>query len=548
MFNFSAQGFSGQLAWLFPLCSALFLFGLLLCSSSARAESVAFRIGLAETLQEYENAYAFYEERGFQPIWAGSNRSVQARRAAFARALKNSNAHGLPEFKYGLNRLLGLIRSAKSQYDLGVLEAQMTRSFLHYAADVHTGLVRPKSVDKNILRKVNYLDHAEYLSALLAMDGDAFFNLLPPQTENYKNLLAARQDYLSVLKTGGWGPQLLEEQLRPGDRGPNVVALRNRLMAQGYLHNSFSDRYNKTLRSAVQKFQKDHGLSSDGVAGPMTLAELNVSVQDRLKAISVAMERERWNNLENWTELPQYARQIQVNLADFSAKILENDVVVFETRSVIGANDEKRRSPEFSDRMEHLVVNPTWNVPRSITVGEYLPELQLDPFALSELTLIDQEGLEVDRFSIDFNAYTEENFPYDMKQKPSHTNALGLVKFMFPNPYNIYLHDTPQKELFSKEERAFSHGCIRLHQPFDFAYALLSKQTRTPKKMFQTALDRGVENVIYLRQPVPVHIIYRTAVTTPDGRIGFRRDIYGRDAQIFAALQNAGVVIASNQG
>lgn len=548
MFNFSAQGFSGQRAWLFPLCSALFLFGLLLCSSSARAESVAFRIGLAETLQEYENAYAFYEERGFQPIWAGSNRSVQARRVAFARALKNSNAHGLPEFKYGLNRLLGLIRSAKSQYDLGVLEAQMTRSFLHYAADVHTGLVRPKSVDKNILRKVNYLDHAEYLSALLAMDGDAFFNLLPPQTENYKNLLAARQDYLSVLKTGGWGPQLLEEQLRPGDRGPNVVALRNRLMAQGYLHNSFSDRYNKTLRSAVQKFQKDHGLSPDGVAGPMTLAELNVSVQDRLKAISVAMERERWNNLENWTELPQYARQIQVNLADFSAKILENDVVVFETRSVIGANDEKRRSPEFSDRMEHLVVNPTWNVPRSITVGEYLPELQLDPFALSELTLIDQEGLEVDRFSIDFNAYTEENFPYDMKQKPSHTNALGLVKFMFPNPYNIYLHDTPQKELFSKEERAFSHGCIRLHQPFDFAYALLSKQTRTPKKMFQTALDRGVENVIYLRQPVPVHIIYRTAVTTPDGRIGFRRDIYGRDAQIFAALQNAGVVIASNQG
>ena len=548
MFNFSAQGFSGQRAWLFPLCGALFLFGLLLCSSSARAESVAFRIGLAETLQEYENAYAFYEERGFQPIWAGSNRSVQARRAAFARALKNSNAHGLPEFKYGLNRLLGLIRSAKSQYDLGVLEAQMTRSFLHYAADVHTGLVRPKSVDKNILRKVNYLDHAEYLSALLAMDGDAFFNLLPPQTENYKNLLAARQDYLSVLKTGGWGPQLLEEQLRPGDRGPNVVALRNRLMAQGYLHNSFSDRYNKTLRSAVQKFQKDHGLSPDGVAGPMTLTELNVSVQDRLKAISVAMERERWNNLENWTELPQYARQIQVNLADFSAKILENDVVVFETRSVIGANDEKRRSPEFSDRMEHLVVNPTWNVPRSITVGEYLPELQLDPFALSELTLIDQEGLEVDRFSIDFNAYTEENFPYDMKQKPSHTNALGLVKFMFPNPYNIYLHDTPQKELFSKEERAFSHGCIRLHQPFDFAYALLSKQTRTPKKMFQTALDRGVENVIYLRQPVPVHIIYRTAVTTPDGRIGFRRDIYGRDAQIFAALQNAGVVIASNQG
>ena len=119
---------------------------------------------------------------------------------------------------------------------------------------------------------------------------------------------------------------------------------------------------------------------------------------------------------------------------------------------------------------------------------------------------------------------------------------------MFPNPHNIYLHDTPQKALFSRDERAFSHGCIRLHQPFDFAYALLARQTSTPKKRFQTALDLGQESIIFLRQPVPVHIIYRTAVTAPNGRIGFRRDIYGRDAQIFAALQKAGVVITSNQG
>lgn len=548
MINYAARKFLGHRAWFIGFLGAICLVCSLIFSPPAAAESVAFRIAVTEALEDHKTAQAFYQERNFQPVWAGSEPSIQVRRAALARALKNSNAHGLPEFKYGLNRLLGLIRSAKSQHDLGVLEAQMTLAFLNYAADVHTGLVRPKNVDKDILRKVNYLDAKEYLSALIAMDGDAFFQLLPPQTENYRNLLAARQDFLSILKAGGWGPQLALEQLRPGEKGPLVVALRNRLMAQGYLNHSLSERYNKTLRSAVQRFQKDHGLSPDGVAGPMTLAELNVSVKDRLKAISVAMERERWSNLENWTALPKFSRQIQVNLTDFSAKILENDVVVFETRSVIGANDEKRRSPEFSDRMEHMVVNPTWNVPRSITVGEYLPELQLDPFSLSELTLFNPEGEEVDRFSVDFNQYSEDTFPFDLKQKPSQTNALGLVKFMFPNPYNIYLHDTPQKALFSKDERAFSHGCIRLHQPFDFAYALLSKQTKTPKKMFQTALDKGTENIIFLREPVPVHIIYRTAVTTPDGRIGFRRDIYGRDAQIFAALQNAGVVIASNQG
>ena len=527
--------------------SAFFIFSNLFASLGA-AESLTFRLALTKTLESRETALDFYQGREFLPIWTGTDAPSQARRTALVRALENADTHGLPKYKYSLNRLLALGRTAKSQYDLGILEGQMTLSFLRYSADVHTGLVVPKKVDKNIFRKVNYLEDEAFLNPLLSTDADQFFALLPPQTENYRNLLAARQDFLSVLKAGGWGPKLIEEQLRPGERGPAVVALRNRLIEQGYMENTLSDRYGKILRSAVQRFQKDHGLSPDGVAGPMTLAELNVSVKDRLKAISVAMERERWSNRENWLDLPKSERQIQVNLTDFSAKIFDNDVVVFETRSVIGANDEKRRSPEFSDRMEHMVVNPTWNVPRSITVGEYLPELQMDPFALSELTLIDPEGQEVDRFDINFNDYTEEDFPFDLKQKPSHSNALGLVKFMFPNVHNIYLHDTPQKKLFSREERAFSHGCIRLHQPFDFAYALLSKQTSTPKKRFQTALDLGEENIIFLRQPVPVHIIYRTAVTTPDGRIGFRRDIYGRDAQIFLALQKAGVVITSNQG
>jgi len=548
MINFKLRKSDKYNARFLTLISSAFFVFLTFFSPVIAAENLSFKLALAKTLENREASLEFYQSRGFAPIWIGSEPRVKARRSVLVQALKNADIHGLPKYKYSLNRLLALGRTAKSQHDLGVLEAQMTLSFLRYAADVHTGLVVPGKVDENIFRKVNYLEDGAYLSPLVSRDAETFFTLLPPQTENYRNLLAARQNFLAALKNGGWGPQLIEEQLRPGERGPAVVALRNRLIEQGYMQNTLSDRYGKILRSAVQRFQKDHGLSPDGVAGPMTLAELNVSVKDRLKAISVAMERERWSNGENWLDLPKSERQIQVNLTDFSAKILDNNVVVFETRSVIGANDEKRRSPEFSDRMEHMVVNPTWNVPRSITVGEYLPELQMDPFALSELTLISPDGEEVDRFDVNFNDYTKEDFPFDLKQKPSHSNALGLVKFMFPNAHNIYLHDTPQKALFSREERAFSHGCIRLHQPFDFAYALLSKQTSTPKMRFQTALDLGEENIIFLRQPVPVHIIYRTAVTAPDGRIGFRRDIYGRDAQIFAALQKAGVVITSNQG
>jgi murein L,D-transpeptidase YcbB/YkuD len=254
------------------------------------------------------------------------------------------------------------------------------------------------------------------------------------------------------------------------------------------------------------------------------------------------MERERWINH------PKQNRQIVVNLTDYTVKLIENGAVRFQTRSVVGADIDDQRSPEFSDVMEYMVINPTWNVPKSITLNEYLPELQEDPSAHSYLTLYDPDGQVVDRDFVDFLAYDQDSFPFDLKQLPSQTNALGLVKFMLPNPHNIYLHDTPSKALFAKETRAFSHGCIRLHQPFDFAFELLSDQSYDPIGDFYRLLDAGKEASIILKNPVPVHIIYRTAVTEYDGRIGFRRDIYGRDARIFEALRMAGLALEATQG
>jgi L,D-transpeptidase YcbB len=198
--------------------------------------------------------------------------------------------------------------------------------------------------------------------------------------------------------------------------------------------------------------------------------------------------------------------------------------------------------------MEFMVVNPTWNVPRSITTKEYLPLMQANPDAAGHLTIIDAAGRAVSRSSIDFSQYTAKTFPYAMKQPPSDGNALGLVKFMFPNKHNIYLHDTPSKSLFNREVRAFSHGCIRLGDPFDFAYALLARQTKDPVGDFKRYLATGVETVVSLHQPVPVHIVYRTAFTAPKGKMNYRRDIYGRDGRIFEALAKAGVVLRGVQG
>jgi murein L,D-transpeptidase YcbB/YkuD len=194
------------------------------------------------------------------------------------------------------------------------------------------------------------------------------------------------------------------------------------------------------------------------------------------------------------------------------------------------------------------VVNPTWNVPRSITVKEYLPMLQKNPNAVRHLNVVDSKGRVVSRAAVDFASYNARTFPFALKEPPSQGNALGLVKFMFPNPYNIYLHDTPAKNLFGREVRAYSHGCIRLHQPFDFAYAILAPQTSDPEGYFQSVLATGRETVVPLEKPVPVHLIYRTAFTSAKGHIQFRRDIYGRDAKIWDALAREGVALRAIQG
>jgi len=254
------------------------------------------------------------------------------------------------------------------------------------------------------------------------------------------------------------------------------------------------------------------------------------------------MERERWLNKKRGE------RHILVNLPDFTAKIVDNGRVTFETRSVVGATTGGRPTPEFSDEMDHMVINPSWYVPRSIIVGEYLPALRNNPNAVRHIEITDSRGRVVNRASANFARYTARTFPYAMRQPPSATNALGLVKFMFPNIYNIYLHDTPAKNLFSREVRAYSHGCIRLNDPFDFAYALLAAQEADPEGFFQSTLRTGREARVNLETPVPVHIIYRTAFTDAQGNLNFRRDIYGRDAVIWDALQKAGVELARVDG
>ena len=505
----------------------------------AQAQVTAFKQAVAEAAARDEDLAAFYRERGFEGIWSGAD--AASRRNAFLAAMSDAPMHGLPRARYDSDRVMAQLRAAATPQEQGRMEVEMSRLFLQYARDIQTGILVPGEVVPAIRREVPYRPRLGTLRDFAKAGPAAYLRALAPSAPEYQRLVRAKLQMEAQLAQGGFGPTV-GGTLEPGDGGSQVVALRNRLIAMGFLGRTATQSYDAEIEAAVQRFQQSMGLEPDGVVGRATLDALNVPMAERLQSILVAMERERWLNR------PRGERHIWVNLTDYSAAIVDNDAVTFRTRSVIGATASDRQSPEFSDVMEHMVINPSWYVPRSIIVNEYLPQLRQNPYAVNHIEIADSRGRVVNRGAVNFAQYSASNFPFSMRQPPSPNNALGLVKFMFPNPYAIYLHDTPAKHLFGRDVRAFSHGCIRLNDPFDFAYELLSRQTDDPQGFFQSRLSTGREQQVNLEQPVPVHLVYRTAFTDADGGINYRADIYGRDARIWEALAGEGVEIRAVGG
>lgn len=511
-------------------------------TAPASAQSVVsgFAQAVAEAAARDSEVAAFYRANGYRPIWTGQGGEDALRRQALLKVLERAGDHGLPA--YDVDDLKRRMANIASMREMGRVEVELAQLFVSYAQDVNSGVLTPRKVDSGIVRDIPRQPGDVLLAALVKSSPTAFLKSLPPKHPEYARLMKEKLRLEALLARGGWGETVPAKSLKPGQQGGAVVALRNRLIRMGYLSRSASRSYDGSIQKAVQAFQQDHGLTADGVAGAGTIVQINTSLEKRLAAIVVAMERERWTNITRGK------RHVWVNLTDFSAKIVDGGRVSFESRSVIGKNVSDRRSPEFSDEMEHLVINPTWNVPRSIATKEYLPMLKRNRNAVSHLKLIDSRGRVVNRGAVNFSAYNAKTFPFAIKQPPSSRNALGLVKFMFPNKHNIYLHDTPSKSLFQREVRAFSHGCIRLGSPFEFAYAILSKQSDDPKGEFHRHLKTGRETRVNLEEKVPVHIVYRTAVAPANGQMQYRRDVYGRDAKVWAALKNAGVALRSVEG
>ena len=488
---------------------------------------------LFNLLSAEEEIAGIYVNRGMKPIWTGGDEENRRRLRALTDAVRNASSHGLPYGQADAEYLVSLAAGSRGARKEAQAESEINRFFVRFATSLHSGAIDPSVVTDNISRKRQPADLSTLMAGITGPDPAGFLETLAPDSAQYLNLRRELKRLDTVVGPRGWGETAAADQLKPGQTGPAVIQLRNRLIRMGYLERTSAADYSEALEYAVKRFQNDHGFDPDGIADQATLAAINVQPPERRRQIVAALERERWLNR------PLGEEHIRVNIADFRAEVIREGKAIFSTRVVVGQSRAKLQTPEFSDVMTHMVINPTWYVPRSIATQEILPKLKEDPAAEPLLQLFVPELGTVDRNALDFADYSINNFPFEMKQPPGPKNALGLVKFMFPNRFNVYMHDTPARNLFQRETRNFSHGCIRVHRAQDFARFLLSQKFDYPNLILQSVLASGSEQTIGLAEPLPVHITYRTAFVTESGRINFRNDIYGRDAMVYDALAEA---------
>ena len=491
-------------------------------------------------------ALAWYQARDGRPAWDVTGGAMDAQ-ALLAR-LDAAESHALPAAAYSPAALRARVQGAGDAQahpeDLAQLELDLTRALVRYAGDMAAGALKPSRVDSEIhLFPERPQTPTILTSAAASPELGGWLDALAPRDPGYDALREVYARLQREAEAGGWRATLSEGgTLRLGDAGPRVTQLRARLAELGEAAPATAqpELYDAGLEQAVMGFQRRHGLNDDGIAGSRTFAALGADVGFRIRQVAVNLERMRWAP----DDLGR--KYIVVNQPDYRMRLYEDGELIHETRVVIG--QKRHRTPEFVDMMDHMVINPSWNVPRSIATNEILPALRKDPdyLAKQNMQLIATDGgpVPADPAFHDWEQYSKGYFPYRVKQAPGDHNALGKVKFMFPNQFSIYLHDTPSKSLFKRDARAFSHGCVRVENPFELAYILLAPQYDDPQAAFHSILDSGRERWVNLDEPVRVNLTYRTAWVDETGIAQFREDVYGRDEAVWAAREEKGLAPA----
>jgi murein L,D-transpeptidase YcbB/YkuD len=487
----------------------------------------------------------FYENRIFSPAW-NSEKGPLPQTDELINAIRDAGREGLRSVDYHLvkieSTLSEVMENKKKKRELNPrrlvdLDLLLTDAFLIYGSHLLSGRVNPETIDAEWFANRREANLAEILQKALDSNNiyETLQGLLPPQS-GYKRLREALIRYKDIAQQTGWLTTPEGPKLQKGDKNNRVVPLRKRLKVTGDLEQANVENdtvFDGQLEEAVMHFQKRHGLNVDGIVGLGTLNALNVSVQERINQIEINMERWRW--------LPQDLgnKHLIINIANFELDVVENNKPVLTMRAIVGKS--YRRTPVFSDKMTYLVLCPYWHVPQNIAAQDILPLVKKDSlyFRKQNMKVFEgwgNEAKEIDPETIDWSSITTNNFKYRFRQEPGPNNALGDIKFMFPNQFNVYLHDTPARELFKKSTRGFSSGCIRIEKPTELAEYVLSSDQSWNREKIRAAINRKIEQTVRLPEPIPIHLLYWTSWVSEDGTLNFRDDIYSRDRPLVEAL------------
>ncbi|HSE83546.1 MAG TPA: L,D-transpeptidase family protein [Thermodesulfobacteriota bacterium] len=453
----------------------------------------------------------FYKSQAFQPAWS-DDKGPLPQADALTNEIRKADLEGLKPNDYHLYKIETIWNHIHKKRieeklldpsELADLDLLLTDAFLTYGSHLLAGCTSPESFDLKLYTDTREADLVQVLETALNSNkiDEALRNLLPSNPA-YIRLRQALTRYREIATMGGWPAVPYGSTMRAGDSGKRVEALRNRLIAEGYLDQESvkdKDLFDDNLEQAVRTFQKRNGLEPDGAVGPATLAALNVSAQERVKQIEINMER--------WRLLPYDLgqRYVLVNVPDFQLYVVEDGQIIMTMRVVVG--QLFKRTPVFSAKMTYLVVNPSWNIPRSIAVYELLPIIRKYPGYLAKhnIKVFQGSGAEVRRVdpgTINWSKVSARNFKYRFRQDPGPKNPLGRIKFMFPNQFNVYIHDTPSQELFSKTERCFSHGCIRIEKPIELAEYVLQADPEWTREKILSEIETAKEKVVPLPEPI----------------------------------------------
>jgi murein L,D-transpeptidase YcbB/YkuD len=519
-----------------------------------------------ERVRAWKETQAFYRKRNFQLAWVDANGPLP-RAQEMLDTIARLGTDGLDVRRYSRDRLAAEVQeldavesfdTPQAQQQLVDLDVQLTYTFLTLASHVASGRLQPEKLRIDWYTKPRNVDLDVRLEQALAQKEEGALEKslreIAPPAEDYARLRDALAQHREQATQGGWPQVPAGSTLKKGDQGERVQALSARLAASGDLQAPAQANaqqpaggqpqpgaaaaapavFDDAVAAAVSRFQARHGLDPTGAVDADTLEALNVPLQARITQMVANLERWRWmpNDLGE--------RYILVNLPEYRMELVENGKPAVAMRVVIGKTQS--RTPVFSDQMTYLELNPVWNLPSTIAGDEIVPKLASDPsyLARNDMEVVkgwSDEAETVDLGSLpDLAVLADSGSGYRLRQRPGAQNPLGKVKFMFPNEWDIYLHDTPADHLFSREERGFSHGCIRLEKPIALAEYLLKDDPNWSPQAIQETLASGEQKSVKLPKPLAVHLVYWTAWVEPNGTVQFRKDVYGHDTTLVKAL------------